>query len=273
MNRPALVTSTTLLALVVSLPGVSFGAPSGRDVMSRNEDTSRTDDITADATLTTGGGGNPQRVKQFTWWRKLRDDKRHNNTLTRFHAPAEVRNEGILFLEHDSNSNEVLLYLPTFKKIRRVESQQQSGSFMGSDLSYSDVATPHAEDYTQKLLTIEDCPGAEHKAVKCYVVESVPANPAVRERTGYSRTVSWVRSDNFVMVKGEYYGLDGKLSKRVIADQLSQVDPGRHKWLALRVRVDNVANRRFTLLQFANVKVNKGIPDFTFTQQNLSREQ
>src|SRR6476659_585072 len=136
--------------ILVGFQGVSWGAPSARDVMVRNEETARNDDITADATLTTGGGGSPERVKRFTWWRKLRDDKAHNNTLTRFLAPAEVRGEGILFLEHDSNSNEVLLYLPTFKKIRRVESQQQSGSFMCSELSYSDVATPHADDYTQK---------------------------------------------------------------------------------------------------------------------------
>ena len=40
----------------------------------------------------------------------------------------------------------------------------------------------------------------------------------------------------------------------------------------LRGRVDNVVNQRLTLLQFASVKVNKGIPDFTFTQQNLSRD-
>jgi outer membrane lipoprotein-sorting protein len=254
------------------VPGAAWAAPSGREIMVRNEEMTRHDDITAAATLTTGGGGSAERVKQFTWWRKLRDDKTRYNTLTRFHVPAEVRGEGILFLERGANDNEVLLYLPTFKKIRRVESQQQNGSFMGSDLSYSDIAPPHADEYAQKVLRTESCPGAGVPRVSCFVVESTPGSPAVRERIGYSRTLSWVREDNFVVVRGEYYGLEGKLAKKMEATEVAEVDVKKHRWMALRIDIENAVNHHFTRLQFAQVKVNQGMSDATFTQQNLSRE-
>src|SRR5689334_11297673 len=78
---------------------------SGQEIMNQNEDVRRLEDVHSDATLTTGGGGNPTRVKQFTWWRKLLEDKVHFNTLTRFHLPAEIRGEGILFLEHGNDDN------------------------------------------------------------------------------------------------------------------------------------------------------------------------
>jgi hypothetical protein len=267
-ERIALVTVTLSLSLIST---VAWSTPSGREIMTRNEESERNDDITAAAVLTTGGGGSPDRSKEFTWWRKLRGDKIHYNTLTRFHSPAEVRGEGILFLEWSSDANEVLIYLPTFKKIRRVETQQQSGSFMGSELSYSDITAPHPQDYAQTVAATEDCPGSEAPPVKCFAVESIPATAAVRERTGYSRTVTWVREDNFVAVKAEYYGLDGKLFKRMIASNLSEVDPHRHKWLALRIRIENTLNGRFTLLQFNHPQVNQGIPDAMFTQQSLSQ--
>lgn len=257
---------------VLCLSSISaWAAPTGKEVMLQNEDRRKVDDVQSSATLTTGGGGSSERVKQFTWWRKLADDKVHFNTLTRFHLPAEIRGEGILFLERSADDNEVLMYLPNFKKIRRVESQQQSGSFMGSELSYSDIATPHADDFENKLLKEEACPGEGNSGVQCFVVESIPVSEAVKERTGNSKSINWVRKDNFMGVRSENYNLEGILWKRLDASEIKQVDEKKNKWMAHKVRMENVKTGKFTLLQFSQVKVNQGIPAATFTQQNLSR--
>jgi len=114
----------------------AWAAPDARGIMAMNEEARRIRDVSSSATIATGGGGSSDKVKRFTWWRKLGADGVRFNTLTRFHAPAEVRDEGILFLEQPGGENEVLLYLPNFKKVRRVESQAQSGSFMGSEQSW-----------------------------------------------------------------------------------------------------------------------------------------
>jgi outer membrane lipoprotein-sorting protein len=247
-----------------------------KDVMVKNEEARRLTDSIAKASLSTKSGGT-ERVKEFTWWRKLLEDNTHFNTLTRFHAPAEVRGEGILFLEHAADQNEVLMYLPTYKKIRRVESQNQSSSFMGSEFSYADIATPHVDDYSYKMVKEEACPEAEGSkenfGIKCFVVESTPANDSVKERTGYTKTVSWVRQDNFMHVKVEFYGEGGALVKRMIASENKEVDPAKHKWMAMNVRMENVGKGNVTLLKFADVKVNQGVPDNTFTQQSLSKEK
>lgn len=240
--------------------------------MLKNEDARKIDDVQSSATLTTGGGGSAEKTKQFTWWRKLTSDGTHFDTLTRFHEPAEVRGEGILFLEHEGDNNDVQMYLPAYKKIRRVESQSQSGSFMGSELSYADIATPHVDDYKYELQK-EDAPCEIDggKQAQCYLVQSVPANDAVKERTGYSKTLQWIRKDNFMGVQGEYYDAAGALWKKTKAANLHEVDAAKHKWMAYDIRVENAKNSKFTTLKFAGVKVNAGIPDSTFTQQNLSR--
>jgi outer membrane lipoprotein-sorting protein len=264
------MTNILILALILGSDTVSAASPSAKEIMTQNEEVRKIDDVQSSATLTTGGAGSAERVKKFTWWRKLTSDRVHFNTLTRFHEPAEIRGEGILFLEHGNNENEVLMYLPNLKKIRRVESQQQSGSFMGSELSYSDIATPHLEDSTYKLLQAQTCPGEGNSGIPCYVVEATPVSESVRDRTGYSKIVNWVRQDNSMIVKGEYYNIEGELWKKTETSDIQMVDPKKKKWMSHKIRVENVKNGRFTLLKFEKVKVNQGISDSVFTQQKLS---
>lgn len=267
MNK-RITASAVLSAIVVSY---AWAAPSGKEIMTKNEEARRVQDITSSATLTTAGGGSPERTKQFTWWRKLTSDNVHFNTLTRFHAPAEVRGEGILFLEHENGVNDVMLYLPNFKKIRRVESQQQSGSFMGSEFSYSDIASDHVDDFHYKVLREEKCPTKEAAAVQCFVIEATPVNDTVKERNGYSKSNAWIRNDCFMAVQAEYFDLEGKLWKKLEANEIKEVDPAKHKWMAHKLFMKNEKNGKTTSLQFSKVKVNAGVPDSTFTQQNLSR--
>jgi hypothetical protein len=166
--------------LVIFLLPTYALALSAKDIMDKNEEVRRLRDIKAKATLVTGGADKKEKRKKFTWWRKLTSDKVHFNTLTRFHEPSEIKNEGILFLEHEQDNSDVLLYLPTYKKIRRVERNNQSGSFMGSELSYADIATPHSEDYDFKELKKEKCPSKESD---CTIIEAIPKRSRRKSRT------------------------------------------------------------------------------------------
>jgi outer membrane lipoprotein-sorting protein len=74
-------------------------------------------------------------------------------------------------------------------------------------------------------------------------------------------------------VQGEFYDTQEKLWKKMTASEIKEVDTGKHKWLAHNVRIENIRNGKFTVLKFTGVKVNMGIPDSTFTSQNLAREK
>jgi len=248
----------------------AHAAISAKEVMAKNEEARRVKSMQSSAKLvTTGPSG--EKKKEFEWWRELTADSVHYNTLTRFRSPAEVRGEGILFQEKGPGETEVQLYLPAYKKIRRVESQQQSGSFMGSEFSYSDIATPKANDFTYKLVKEEPCPG--ETAVKCFVVESIPATEEIKESTGTSKSLKWVRQDNFMDTRGEYWNEKGELWKRMEATNIKKVDVKENKWLAHQIKMENLKSGRATLLQFDEVKVNQDIQDSIFSVQNLSREK
>jgi len=246
------------------LPALALAALSGREIMAKNEELLKLDDVTARATLTTQKAGQAAKSKVFTMWRKVKADNVHYHTLTQFHEPAEVKNEAILFAENDRGENDIFLYLPAYKKVRRVERSQQSGSFMGSEFSYSDITTPHAADYTQKLLREEACAGGG----TCYVIEAVPVNDSIRERTGYSQVTSWVRKDNFMNVRNDYLDLAGKPVKKITLSGAKVVSK-KGKWMSHKIEVQSLKDGGKTSLSFENVKADRGIDDAKFTQQNL----
>jgi outer membrane lipoprotein-sorting protein len=243
-------------------------------VLKKHEEARKLQDVFAKAKLTTGGEGRETRIKSFSWWRKLLGDGIRYQTLTRFHEPAEVKNEGILFLEKESpkgTAMNVLLYLPNFKKIRRVESQNQSSSFMGSELSYSDISPPHVEDYSYEPLKEGKCPeGLGEPQTKCYQVTFLPKDPSILERTGYSKTEAWVNATTWMLPLSQSYDREGKLWKRTESSEFRPVDPQKKVLMAHSIRVTNVRKGGgFTLLEFRDVKGNQGIEDRIFTQQNL----
>jgi len=159
-----------IVSLLVSLLIAQAEAnPTAREIMLKSEENTRVSKYTAKVLLKSTRKDSAPKEKTFTIWRKLKEDGVRYKTLTRFHTPSEVKNEAILFLENEQGGNDILLYLPAYQKTRRIERTQQSSSFMGSDLSYSDITTPHVDDYRHTLQKEEACP-SEPKSI-CYVIE------------------------------------------------------------------------------------------------------
>ncbi len=263
-----------LFALII-LAGILAQAAkpsiSAKEIMIKNDESRRLIQAEAQAKMTTGAADGSSRTKEFTWWRKLKENNVHSDTLTRFHFPPEIKKEGILFLG-SAEATDIQIYLPTYKKVRRVETGQQSGSFMGSEFSYADIDPPLVDDYEYKLLREEPCAGTATKGVQCWVIESKPAREQVLERTGVSKGTTWIRQDNFMAAQAEYLDFDGQPWKKLEVFETKEVDQKNHKWMSTSLKMTNQKNSKTTSLVFEGVKVDKKVPASIFTVQNLSRE-
>ena len=63
-----------------------------------------------------------------------------------FESPSDVQNTGLLSVDYDgAKDDDQWLYLPSLHKATRISSGDKSGSFMGTDFTYSDMtqATGH----------------------------------------------------------------------------------------------------------------------------------
>jgi uncharacterized protein len=254
-----------LLLNISSLSSASFKAD---DIMKKNEEARKISSVKATGKIITDGGSRKRLEKTFTWWRQLQKDGVHFNTLTIFHTPANVKDQAILFLEAASEKNEILMWLPTFKKTRIIESSQQNSSFMGSDFSFSDITALQNEDYKYQAMGIENCPNMTQ--LKCYKIEAVLKNSQSSSRLGYSKLMLWMRQDNHMTDRVHYYDLSGKLFKELNTTKIQKV--GNNLYFSEYLEMKNLTNQQFTTIEFSAVDAKTPIPDKTFFKQRLGQK-
>ena len=243
---------------------------SAKQILEKNEDNQMYSDIVAEATLETSGGKRKPAKKQFNWWRKLKSDKKSHDILTRFNEPAEIRNESILILEKPGEDNEVFIYLPKFKKIRRVESRSQNSSFMGSDFSYSDVSSVHVDDYDLKREKDDKCPFEKDKS--CFQLMATPKTDSVRLRTGYKRLQIWIREKTFSTDRIHYFDMEDKLLKRLDSGDTKLLDEANKRYFSHLMIMNHLPSGQKTEMHFSKVKFNTGLKDKMFTKQSMENE-
>ena len=78
-----------------------------------------------------------------------------NKMLLFFKSPKKDRGVGFLKIESDKN-DKLFLFIPGLNKPRRISSNNQSDSFMNSDLSYEDMLSRDLDEFDYRLLVSID---------------------------------------------------------------------------------------------------------------------
>ncbi len=200
-------------------------------------------------------------TRELELWSKDEGDVK--KMLIKFLAPADVKGTAFLSIQK-GDKQEMKLYLPALKRVRRIAGSQKKGSFMGSDFSYDDIAklgSLKAKDFTNTLKKEETEGG-----VKLYVVEAVP-KPGV-EHT-YDRQVIWVRADIYVPVRIEFYK-KGKLYKVMTLEKIESFAGGKYE-IPTRLTMENVRTHHKTVLEQKDLELDQPIPDSVFTERFMKR--
>lgn len=178
-----------------------------------------------------------------------------------FLAPADIKGTSFLRIEHPDGSEDMWLYLPAFRKIRRIVSSARKENFMGSDFTYEDMSTRELEDYTYERL--ED---AQFKDYECYLVVSTPREGL---DTAYGKIRSWVWKEDFLPVKEEFYDRLGHLKKVKV---LSDIEKIKKYWTPQKMAMEDVQKEHKTELVFKDIQVDSGIPEELFQTRYLRRK-
>jgi outer membrane lipoprotein-sorting protein len=185
-----------------------------------------------------------------------------SKTMIRFLSPADVKGTGFLVWENTGRDDDQFLYLPALKQDpRRIASSEKSSRFMGTEFTYEDLESRKVDDDAHTLLREET-----YKAIKCYVVESVPKNS---KDTQYSKYISWIRPDIWLPIKIEFYDKNGELLKIMTANTIEKIDG---IWTVMESEMDNVQEGKKTRLIIDKIQYNLAIPDDYFTERYLKKE-
>jgi len=176
-----------------------------------------------------------------------------------FTAPPADKGIAFLKIERDNESEDMRMWLPAFKKIRRISSKKKGDSFMGSDLSYEDLYTRKIKDYTFNYIKeqkLED--------EMCYVLESTPNN---KLRSDYIKHTTWVSKEKMIPFKEESFDKKGILKKEKYFYYIKLDE----YWIAEKIIVNDVSKGYSTEVTIENIEINTNVKNNIFQEKNLKR--
>ena len=246
---------------VLVLLAMSFGAyaQSARDIIEKVYNRPVGDDMTSELTMTLVNKNGNQRVRKIKQF--MRDFGEVEKKIMFFVAPADVKNTSFMNWSYDdpNKSDDQWIYLPALKKVKRISSENKSDYFMGSDFTYDDLGDRKVDDDTHTLLKEETIDGVDY-----WVIKSVPKD----EDYMYSKTITWIRKDNLIGLKKEFYDEDDELLK--ILKILKFENIGGFD-IITKSEMENVQKDHKTIMELSNVKINTNIPESKFTTRMMMR--
>lgn len=202
--------------------------------------------------------GKSIRQRKISAWVKRKDGR--VRSFVEFQAPADVAGTKFLSLEEQGETRQ-FIYLPAFKKVKRIVGAQRTQSFMGTDFSYADLEGRAVEDWTWRLL-----PEAQIQGQATNVIEATPKDP---EKAQYGRMVIWVHKEHNIPLKTEFFEKDGKeLVKRLEVQKLGKKD---ERWITLDSLMETPKKGTQTRLKIVSIDLKTDIPDDKLTREALER--
>ncbi len=183
-----------------------------------------------------------------------------DKSMSIFDKPADVKGTAFLTFSHAIKPDEQWLYLPALKRVKRINSKNKSGPFMGSEFAYEDLASQEIEKYTYKYLRDEQLNGVDY-----FVMERYPAY----EHSGYTRQVAWVNKDKYVAEKIEFYDRKNDLLKTLVNTGYQQYL--EQYWRPNEMLMENHQTGKSTLLTWQDYKFKNGLEDKDFSRNSLKR--
>ena len=195
--------------------------------------------------------------RSYTLHTIIKDDGKKQ--LIWFLAPADDKGISFLKIEHNDHDDEMRMWLPAFKKIRRISAKKRSDSFMGSDMSYEDFSSRQLDQFKFSIIGQE-----VYEGKSCHLLESKPKEHI---RTEYSRHITWVDSTLLIPLKEESYDKSGQLLKEKYFSYTIIKD---YQFLK-KVHVTNIQKNHSTTLNFDNIELDTGVADNLFHERYLKR--
>ena len=199
--------------------------------------------------------------------------------LVMFTEPTSVKGLATLTWNYmnPNRDQDVWLWLPSLRKIRKVSAGQADDSFMGGDFTVEEITSRRFQDETYKLIAEENFKGytsffdgkVYHKDEPCYVIECRP----VRSPWYYSKRVTYVSKNFGGNMLDEIYDPNGKLYRTLFRSWIIMDVNGRPYPAQNRVEGNDLRTGHKTVIIFDEIKFDQGLKEDVFSQKTLMRQR
>lgn len=176
-----------------------------------------------------------------------------------FDTPAELAGTGFLAWQEGGDEDQLWIYFPGQRRVRRIPPSLRRENFQGSAFTFEDLTAIFYLDYegTSTLEGEEDCGEARCKILSTELPEG---------RFAYRRIKSWVRNDDHVPVRVEFF--DEGLLKVLKVLRVEEIE-GVATAVAMEMESPKDAFR--TQVEFYEIDYNQDLADSIFTVGHLSQ--
>ena len=197
-----------------------------------------------------------RRISTLMKTRKARLD-----TLVEFLTPPDVAGTRFLSRELEARSTQQLIYLPAFKKVKRIVGAQRTNAFMRTDFSYYDMEGRRADEWIWTRLADD-----AYLEQPCFVITGAPKD---RGDAVYGKVVVWVHQRHEVALQTMLYDRDGVTLLKT--HQVHRLEKHSGRWVAMDATMQTLSKNTRTRLQVATLDLDSEIPDDALTRAALRR--
>lgn len=174
-----------------------------------------------------------------------------------FDWPPDVKGTKLLTWTHKQREDDQWLYLPAIKRTRRISGANKTGSFMGSELAYEDLASAEVERFGYRFV---DEPTLDGRAT--FRIERFPRDAT----SGYAREVVWMDKEYQNPLRIDFYDRRQALLKTAKFADYKRYD---RFWRPATITFENVQTKKKTILTFDNRQLGAKLAPQTFDSARL----
>ena len=217
-------------------------------------------DLKVDLEMTLNTGGNRSSSRSLSI-RQLEMADDGDRLLVVFDTPKTIRGTALLSYAHKHEPDDQWMYLPAFKRVKRIASQNRSGPFLSSEFSFEDMALQEVEKFSYRLLETRM---TEHGPA--YVVERVPTEA----HSGYARQIVTLDVAELQIRHIEYFDRQDRPLKTLSVSGYALYED--QFWKPARMLMSNSQTGKSTELLWQNYEFRTGLDaDRDFSTNSLRR--
>src|SRR5262249_37283341 len=179
----------------------------------------------------------------------------HGNSkaVLRFTAPAEVKGVALLGVNHPDRASDQWMWTPAIERDRRVALPGRATRFFRADFLFEDLGERDVDQYDYTLAADDTVDGA-----LCWTIQSTPRQS---KSSQYTRSIVWVRKDNYSFARVENYVKD-QPARRLNYSDIRNV---QGIWTARELEMADLRRGSRTKLTLDKLEYNVPLKDEDFT--------
>lgn len=201
-----------------------------------------------------------KRIERKMTSKVMETGKGSSKGLLEFLLPKDVAGTKLLTWSFEEKEDSQWIYLPAFKKIKRISSSSKSSSFMGSEFTYEDLRAPILDKFTYKFIKEEKKGEDTHWVFEKYSKES----------SAYTKQIVTASKKYMNTIQIEFYDRSGSLLKVGESTGFKKFKVGaKELWRSSRISMRNKQTLKESELIVGNRVLGKKLKDSDFRKNTL----